>query len=124
MIFVFGSNEAGIHGAGAAKYAMEREGAIWQHGVGMAGNSYALPTKDKRIRTLPINDVKRYVTDFVRFAVSNPHLQFKVTRVGCGLAGFKDSDIAPLLKGAPSNCQFDNVWAPILGDGYNYWGTV
>jgi hypothetical protein len=124
MVFVFGSNEAGIHGAGAAKYANQFHGAIMRVGYGHHGNSFALPTKDVHIRSLPLEAVMIYVEMFLTYARLRCDLDFKVTRVGCGLAGFKDYDIAPMFKGAPSNCHFDSAWSPYLGAQHNYWGTV
>ena len=131
MIFVFGSNTAGIHGAGAAKHAMLYEGAILRQGYGMAGNSFAIPTKDHKILTLPLDKIQMYVTEFKKFAQA-VHIpgsdkqshEFKVTRIGCGLAGYHDSDIAPMFLGSPDNCYFDTEWRQYLGSGYNYWGTV
>lgn len=122
MIFVFGSNEAGIHGAGAADYALKRKGAIWGHGEGIAGQSYAIPTKDHVIRTLPYESVKKYVVHFLDIARRHPELEFQVTRIGCGLAGFEDSEIAPLFTSAPSNCLFDTAWKTYLLDA-RFWGT-
>lgn len=123
MIFVFGSNLAGIHGAGAARYAHQKLGAEYRVGRGPTGQCYALPTKDHSIRTRPLTAVQQEVTLFLQHAGENPHQEFKVTRVGCGLAGFKDADIAPLFKGAPSNCYFDSAWSPWL-TGHKFWGTV
>jgi len=122
-IFVFGSNLAGIHGAGAARYAFIHKGAVWGEGVGLHGSSYALPTKDRHILTLPRFVVEDQVALFIDTARKHPELAFQVTRVGCGLAGFNDKDIAPMFKGAPTNCQFDSEWKKYLGDGYIYWGT-
>jgi len=124
MIFVFGSNLAGVHGAGAAKYAMNVMGAQYGVGVGRTGNCYALPTKDMRIRTLPLSVISIHVRDFLQYAEEHPDLTFKVTRLGCGLAGYYDSDIAPMFKGAPDNCLFDTAWSPYLGAQHKYWGTV
>lgn len=107
MIFVFGSNLAGRHGRGAALYAKQHHGAIYGQGVGRQGNSYALPTKDHKLRTLPLQAIKKYVDEFIKYAESRPDLQFQVTRVGCGLAGYNDSQIKPLFDSAPSNCHFD-----------------
>lgn len=123
MIFVFGSNLAGVHGAGAARYALEREGAVWGRGCGHLGNSYAIPTKDSNIRTMALKDIEIYVKDFIHYAKSNPHLEFKVTRIGCGLAGYKDENIAPMFKDAPDNCLFDDRWINYL-TGKRYWGTM
>ncbi len=112
-VFVFGFNLAGIHGAGAARAAYREHGAKIGVGEGLAGNSYALPTKDADIRTLPLREVARYVRRFIDFARSRPDLQFFVTRIGCGLAGFMDAEIGPLFKGAPDNCELPYGW----GDG-------
>ncbi len=70
----------------------------------MMGQSYALPTKDHRIETLPLDVIKMHVNRFLEFAALNPSTQFNVTRVGCGLAGLDDTDIAPMFKGATPNC--------------------
>lgn len=121
MIFVFGSNLAGIHGAGAALYAYQHHGAKMRVGFGPMGNSYALPTKDHNIKTLPLEVVKMNVETFIEYAQMHPELQFKVTRIGCGLAGFTDEQIAPLFMNASSNCWFDKAWYPILGFNQKYW---
>lgn len=123
-VFVFGSNESGIHGAGAAKFALDNKGAIYGHSYGQAGDSWAIPTKDRDIRTMPLNRIEGYVVGFLTFAVGHPNLTFQVTRIGCGLAGYKDADIAPMFVGAPANCLFDEEWRVYLGDEYNYWGTM
>lgn len=91
-IFVFGSNLEGRHGGGAARIAHEKFGAVWGVGVGLQGNSYAIPTMQGGVDT-----VKPYVDEFIRFAKSNPELTFYVTRIGCGIAGFSDDEIAPLF---------------------------
>ena len=98
MIFVFGSNLAGRHGKGAALHARQKHGAEYGVGEGRTGNSYALPTKDERIKTRPLVDVRDSVDKFIEYAKTNPDLQFEVTKVGCGLAGFSELEIAPLFK--------------------------
>lgn len=123
MVFVFGSNLAGVHGAGAAKAALERHGAKYGVSIGHHGNSYALPTKDENIRTLPMSNVEVHVATFIDYARRNPDLLFQVTQVGCGLAGLQSQDIAPMFIDAPSNCLFDEAWKQYLGDDANYWGT-
>jgi hypothetical protein len=123
MIFVFGSNEAGVHGAGAARTAREHHGAVLGHGFGPAGNSFAIPTKDWQIFSLPIETVKFYVDRFIIYARLHPQYIFQVTAIGCGLAGFRHDVIAPLFKYAPQNCQFDSAWEPYLGPKKAYWGT-
>ena len=110
MIFVFGSNEAGRHGAGAALYAVQNHGAIYGVGFGMQGNSFGIPTKDKNIRTLPLEKIKEYVDKFIAYAKMHPDKSFQVTRIGCGLAGYTDSQIAPMFKGAPNNCHLPEGW--------------
>jgi hypothetical protein len=122
-IFVFGSNEAGIHGAGAAKTAYQKHGARWNMGYGHYGDSFAIPTKDCHIKTLPLERVRDYVTGFLAYARGNLDRQFQVTRIGCGLAGYHDVDIAQLFKHAPENCHFDDLWKPYLPDQMNFWGT-
>lgn len=109
-IFVFGSNLAGIHGAGAAACALKEHGAIWGCGLGIQGNSYAVPTKDHNIQTLPLSEIQKYVEEFLHFATMNPDMTFLVTRIGCGLAGYQDKDIAPFFKFAPSNCLLPEGW--------------
>lgn len=124
MIFVFGSNLAGVHGAGAARYAMQSEGAVFGVGEGLTGNSYALPTKNRSIRTLPLGTVESHVKTFLEHARTNPQNTYKVTRIGCGLAGFSDEQIAPMFTGAPINCYFDAKWKDFLHSRANYWGSM
>ena len=109
-IFVFGSNEAGWHGKGAALFALKNHGAKYGVGHGRTGDSYAIPTKDYHIKTLPLFDIEQYVDLFKTYANLNPDLTFNVTRIGCGLAGYRDCDIAPLFRGAPSNCILPDEW--------------
>lgn len=94
-IFVFGSNLAGMHGGGAAYIAFQKFGAVMGCGVGLRGQSYAIPTMQGGVET-----IKPYVDEFITFAKSRPDLFFYVTRIGCGIAGFRDKDIAPLFKDA------------------------
>lgn len=94
-VFVFGSNLAGIHAGGAARVALERFGAVMGQGVGMQGQSYAIPTMQGGVDT-----IKPYVDDFIKLAREWDQTTFYVTRIGCGIAGFKDSEIAPLFAEA------------------------
>lgn len=103
-IFVFGSNLAGAHGGGAARLAYQRFGAVWGEGVGHHGQTYAIPTMQGGVDT-----IKPYVDDFIRYAKAHPNLTFLVTRIGCGIAGFRDKDIAPLFKNA---LKVDNIILP------------
>jgi hypothetical protein len=98
-IFVFGSNQAGRHGKGAAKQALGF-GAIWGQAEGLQGRTYGIPTKNYSIkRTLTIKEIKPYVDRFIQCAKDNPDLIFLVTEVGCGLAGLNPKDVAPLFEG-------------------------
>lgn len=94
-VFVFGSNLAGMHGGGAARVALERFGAKMGQGVGMQGQSYAIPTMQGGVET-----IKPYVDEFIELAREWDQTTFYVTRIGCGIAGFKDSEIAPLFTEA------------------------
>lgn len=123
IIFVFGSNEAGIHGAGAARTAFDRYGAVVGKGVGLNGKSYAIPTKDKDLMTLPLERIKEYVEEFLNFAEKNKGKVFQVTQIGCGLAGLRKEDIATMFYNAPDNCFFDLAWKEFLRDKAKFWGT-
>lgn len=111
-VFVFGSNLAGRHGAGAARFARTHRGAVYGSGEGRQGQSYAIPTKDSKLRTLPLDQIALHVEKFLEYAAGHPGLTFEVTRVGCGLAGYSDEQIAPLFKGAPDNCALPIGWRP------------
>mgnify|MGYP003291153744 CR=1 FL=1 len=104
QIFVFGSNIAGMHGGGAARFAATHFGAVFGEGVGRTGQCYAIPTMQGGTET-----IAPYVNDFVKYAVANPELEFLVTRIGCGIAGFDDSEIAPLFREA---YKYSNIWLP------------
>jgi len=124
MIFVFGSNEAGIHGAGAAHWASRNRGARYGCGFGHMGNSFAIPTKDRTIQhTLSLRVIRTYVDAFITYAGGRPDLEFQVTCIGCGLAGLKNEDIAPMFVIHPSNCFFDKLWEPHLLLDAKYWGS-
>lgn len=99
-IFVFGSNLAGIHGAGAAKIAYREFGAELHVGEGMTGRCYAIPTKDEKLRVRPIEDIGHSIFKFINTAKRRPDLTFLVTPIGCGLAGFTIEQIAPWFNEA------------------------
>lgn len=109
LVFVFGSNQRGAHGAGAAKEAAKNWGARYGLGEGHSGKSYAIPTKDFSIQSLTLDEVADGVEKFVKFAKNHPEYTFLVSKIGCGLAGFKVEDIAPLFKQAK---DLDNVYFP------------
>ena len=108
-IFVFGSNLAGRHGRGAALAAVKNHGAKYGQGSGLAGSSYAIPTKDESIRTLPMNKILTYVEKFIEFAAAHPEMTFNVTKIGCGLAGYKPAQIGPMFAAA---LKLPNVFLP------------
>lgn len=111
-IFVFGSNLRGRHGKGAALTALRRFGAIEGRGIGHYGMSYAIPTKDEYIKTLSLVRIKSFVEEFLEYAQAEIGiLEFNVTRIGCGLAGYKDKEIAPMFKPL-QNCYYDRAWNP------------
>ena len=116
MIFVFGSNVQGNHAGGAAYFAYRNKGAIWGQGEGMQGTSYAIPTMEG------FDSAKAAIQRFVEYATFSPEQKFQVTRIGCGIAGFTDAEIAPLFVLAPKNCFFDEAWKEWLPD-QNFWGT-
>ena len=124
-IFVFGSNLAGMHGGGAARIAMEQFGAVWGEGVGLQGQSYAIPTMQGGVDT-----IKPYVDEFIAFAKVHPEYTFYVTRIGCGIAGFTDDQIAPLFEHAMDvqNILLPEEFAQIINDAhqrfcesFDYW---
>jgi hypothetical protein len=112
LIFVFGSNLAGRHGKGAAKYARHKYGAVYGVGEGPTGNAYALPTKDEKIKTRSLDDIYQSILKFVEYANTNPDKHFLLTPVGCGLAGYRKADIWPLFKKAvlPDNVYLTSSW--------------
>lgn len=109
-VFVFGSNQAGKHGKGAARTAL-KWGAKWGQAEGLQGKTYGIPTKNASItKTLTIDVIGTYIYSFIDFAIQNPKLKFYVTEIGCGLAGYSPKDIAPLFKNAMS---IKNIYLPL-----------
>lgn len=123
-IFVFGSNEKGIHGAGAARHAFDKLGAQWGVPEGITGKCYAIPTKNGKLYTLHPDVIDRYVQRFKFWAAAHPDDTFQVTQIGCGLAGLRPDQIAPLFIGSSMNCWFDLAWERYLGGSYHYWGHL
>ena len=113
-VFVFGSNELGIHGAGAAKYAKEYFGAKQGQGFGRQGNSFAIPTKQSPSKTLPLDEISIYVDEFINYATENFWEAFNVTAIGCGLAGYSPEDIAPMFRQVPPNVNLPQEFKNVL----------
>lgn len=109
-IFVFGSNLGGRHGLGAAKQAKLQFGAIQGEGVGLFGQSYAIPTKSYMLKVLSVKEISHYVNKFIEFAKVHPKLIFLVTEIGCGYAGYTPKEIAPLFKDAKN---VNNIQLPL-----------
>lgn len=132
MIFVFGSNLAGVHGAGAALFAKNHRGAILGVGYGRTGQSYAIPTKDHRIQTMHYNEIYPFVEEFLIYTEKHPELHFQVTQIGCGLAGLRKENMAKMFSTIinlndfeSSNLWFDEAWLPFIGAGvWKAWGTM
>lgn len=116
-VFVFGSNRAGKHGKGAAADARDFYGAIrWRgegiQGPGLFGTCYGIPTKDRYLRILELDQINRHVDRFLLRAVMHDEENNLVTRIGCGLSLYTNEQIAPMFRGAPDNCSFDPQWLP------------
>jgi hypothetical protein len=115
-IFVFGSNLAGVHGAGAAQEALVNWGAEFHVGRGLTGSAYAIPTKNYEIQTLPLAAIGAFVDEFIDFAAANSDMYFLVTPIGCGLASYSHEEIAPLFARAVDmpNIGLCLTWRKIL----------
>lgn len=109
-VFVFGSNKAGKHFGGAAKHAHASFGAVLGKGIGLWGQSYAIPTLGPNFEKLPISEIQNYVTDFINFAKQRQDLIFLVTEIGTGIAGFSVEEMAELFRDA---VDVKNIWLPI-----------
>ena len=116
-IYVFGSNLAGRHGRGTARVAVLQHGARFGVGFGRTGNAYAIPTKDALLRPLPLPVIASAVRRFIDYAKRHPELTFDVVKVGCGLAGFREEQIAPMFYGAPLNVQLPPNWEALAAQG-------
>lgn len=118
-IFTFGSNTSGRHSKGAALTARREHGAIYGQGSGLQGNSYAIPTRgyvQGKIKTLSLMAINDNVMEFLHFVYDHPELEFWVTRVGCGYAGWTDGQIAPMFEGSPENVILPKQWG---GEGFS-----
>lgn len=114
MIFVFGSNLAGRHGAGSARHANRCYGARYGISKGPTGNAYAIPTKDEHLRTLPLDIINGHVNDFLAYARLNLDKNFRVVAIGCGLAGYNARQIAPMFTGRSPNVQLPDEFMHVL----------
>lgn len=103
-VFVFGSNLEGQHGGGAALLAYRKFGAVWGQGAGLQGQSYGIPTMQGGVET-----IRPFVEEFIAFAREHKKLLFYVTRIGCGIAGFHEEEIAPLFADCLDD---DNIVLP------------
>lgn len=114
MIFVFGSNLAGDHSNGVSLYALRNYGAKRREGIGHFNKSYALPVKGLYMEVLPLEIIQGYVDQFISYAKTQPKLQFAVTKVGCGIDGYTDRDMAPMFTRCPNNCILHEDWVKII----------
>ncbi len=114
QVFVFGSNLAGRHGMGAARTAALKFGAEYGVGVGPTGQCYAIPTKDKTLYTLPLDRIREHVSQFLKVAEANPALEYLVTEIGCGLAGHKVQNIAPMFLHTPANVRLPERFCRVI----------
>lgn len=118
-IFVFGSNLAGRHGKGAALDAKNLWDAVPGVGEGPTGRAYAIPTKDEKLKVRSLFAISASVDKFKEYARKHPELVFFVTKIGTGLAGYKESEIGPMFEGAPTNCELPPGWGqPAKQDYY------
>ena len=124
MVFVFGSNLSGIHGAGAARVAHAKKNYPWGISFGLHGAAFGIPTKNRDVRTtLELDRIKYFVDEFISQADTQyTKLNFQVTAIGCGLAGLRHEDVAPMFINAPDNCYFDTLWKNYLPTK-NFWGS-
>lgn len=114
QVFTFASNLSGRHGRGSAKEALDHHGAIYGVGVGRQGNSYGIPTKDRNLKILSLVVIEEYVKEFLEYAKENPETRFNVVKIGCGLAGYKDHQIAPFFRNRPENVHIHSDWLKLL----------
>lgn len=124
-IFVFGSNLSGVHGAGAALYALKEKGAVLGEGLGQHGKSYALPTKGyaPRLPTLKLAEINVHAKQFTEWAEEHPKTTFQLTAVGCGLAGYTAEQIGPLFTHVPTNVLLPPEWQEVFSefDDSRFW---
>lgn len=113
-VFVFGSNLAGTHAGGAAKIALQHFGAVKGAGRGWAGQSYAIPTMNEHLQQMPLSQIEHYINDFKIYTKNHPKIKYFITAVGCGVAGYKVAEIAPMFKGISKNVIFPISFKPFV----------
>lgn len=122
-IYVFATNEQGLHNDGNARIAYKDYGARMGFSYGHWGRSFAIPTKDQQLRPLSLLAIRGYVEGFLSYALGHPELTFQVTRIGTGLAGLSYEVMAKLFDDCPNNCLFDEAWKPWLPRNAKFWNT-
>jgi hypothetical protein len=113
-VFVFGSNMAGLHAGGAARTALEHFGAVEGVGRGWSGQSYAIPTMNEHLQQMPLSQIQHYIDDFKIYTKNHPKNKYFLTSVGCGIAGYKVEEIAPMFKGISHNVIFPQSFRPFV----------
>ncbi|OTG81564.1 hypothetical protein [Acinetobacter sp. ANC 4648] len=113
-VFVFGSNMAGTHQGGAAKTALLNFGAMKGVGRGWSGQSYAIPTMNEHLQQMPLSQIQHYIDDFKIYTKNHPKTKYFITAVGCGVAGYKVEEIAPMFKGISHNVIFPSSFRPFV----------
>lgn len=113
-IFVFGSNMAGTHAGGAAKIALQHFGAMHGVGRGWSGQSFAIPTMNEHLQQMPLSQIEHYIHDFKLYVKNHPKSKFFITAVGCGVAGYKIEEIAPMFKGIAHHVIFPASFRPFV----------
>ena len=113
-VFVFGSNMAGQHADGAARTALEHFGAIKDVGRGWSGQSYAIPTMNEHLQQMPLSQIQHYIDDFKIYTKNHPKMTYFLTSIGCGIAGYKVEEIAPMFKGISHNVIFPASFRPFV----------
>ncbi|HCK31278.1 MAG TPA: hypothetical protein DIT34_08255 [Acinetobacter ursingii] len=115
-VFVFGSNMAGQHTHGAARVAAQHFGAVNHVGRGWAGQSFAIPTLNEHLQRMPLSQIEHYIDDFKIYAQHHPKMKYFITALGCGIAGYKVSEIAPLFKGIHNNVILPESFKPYIDE--------
>ncbi len=113
-VFVFGSDLAGHHDSGDALVALRTRGAVYGQGSGLQGGAYAIPTRQRAGQPRAPHEIAESVSAFLHFTRMRPWALFDVAPVGCGAAGYKAEEIAPMFAAAPHNVTLHKVFEDIL----------